>query len=143
MYVFFLTFWHLPLCPCCPLTLINLKEFPAWLLSTWSHWMIFLAGCPRRDSSCILHCYKSNWCTNNWYLYIQCGSFWGWTIFQQNPSKTCFVIVFKLIFVNSGNNKQLLLWWGYRDVWNNQGRGKCYQPSWRPRLIALIETLII
>ena len=66
--------------------------------------MIFLAGCPRRDSPCFLHCYKSNWWANNWYLYIQCGSFWGWAIFQQNPSKTFYVIMFKLIFMNNDNN---------------------------------------
>ena len=23
--------------------------------------------------------------------------------------------------------------WGFSDIRNNQGRGKCYQPSWRPR----------
>lgn len=104
MYKFFLTFWHVLNCRCCRLTLINLEEFPGWLLFTWSHWMIFLAGCPRRDSPCFLHCYKSNWWANNWCLYIQCGSFWGWAIFQQNPSKTFYVIVFKLIFVNNDNN---------------------------------------
>ena len=104
MYKFFLTFWHVLNCRCCRLTLINLEEFPGWLLFTWSHWMMFLAGCPRRDSPCFLHCYKSNWWANNWYLYIQCDSFWGWAIFQQNPSKTFYVIVFKLIFVNNDNN---------------------------------------
>ena len=29
------------------------------------------------------------------------------------------------------------------DIRNNQGRGKCYQPTRRPRLITLTETLII
>ena len=29
------------------------------------------------------------------------------------------------------------------DIQNNQGRGKCYQPTRRPRLITLTETLII
>ena len=109
MYKFFLTFWHVLNCRCCRLTVINLEEFPGWLLFTWSQWMIFLAGCPRRDSPCVLHCYKSNWWANNWCLYIQCGSFWGWAIFQQNPSKTFYVIVFKLIFVNNDNNSNHLI----------------------------------
>ena len=32
---------------------------------------------------------------------------------------------------------------GFCDIRNNQGRDKCYQPSRRPRLITLSETLII
>ena len=33
--------------------------------------------------------------------------------------------------------------WGFCDIWNNWGWGKCYQPSRRPRQIALNKTLII
>ena len=28
-------------------------------------------------------------------------------------------------------------------IWNNQGRGQCYQPSRRPRMMILTETSII
>ena len=38
---------------------------------------------------------------------------------------------------------QKLIWWGFCDIRNNQGRGECYQPSRRPRLITVTETLII
>ena len=31
----------------------------------------------------------------------------------------------------------------FSDIRNNQGRVKCYQPSRRPRLILLTETVII
>ena len=34
-------------------------------------------------------------------------------------------------------------WMRFCDIRNNQCRGKCYQPSRRPRLITLIEFLII
>ena len=47
-------------------------------------------------------------------------------------------------FLESGcrtDNKQLLDE-VFCDIRNNQGRGKCYQPSRRPRLITLTETLI-
>ena len=37
------------------------------------------------------------------------------------------------------NNHSMRFW----DIRNNQGWGKCYQPSRRPRLITLTETLII
>ena len=41
------------------------------------------------------------------------------------------------------NTKKQLFGRGLCDIRNNQGRGKCYQPSRRPRLITLTETLII
>ena len=33
-------------------------------------------------------------------------------------------------------------WMRFCNIRNNQGRGKCYQPSQRPRLITIAETLI-
>lgn len=32
---------------------------------------------------------------------------------------------------------------GFCSIQNDKGRGKCYQPRWRPRLITIIETFII
>ena len=34
-------------------------------------------------------------------------------------------------------------WMRFCNIRNNQGRGKCYQPIQRPRLITIAETLII
>ena len=36
---------------------------------------------------------------------------------------------------------QTIIGWGFCDIRNNQGRGKSYQPSRRPRPIILTETL--
>lgn len=38
---------------------------------------------------------------------------------------------------------QSIIGWGFSDIWKNQGQGKCYQSSRRPRLIALTEILTI
>ena len=35
-----------------------------------------------------------------------------------------------------------IIGWGFCDIRNNQGRGKCYQPSQRPRLITFTGILI-
>ena len=37
----------------------------------------------------------------------------------------------------------IIIGWGFRDTWNKQGQGKCYQPSQRPRMMILTETSII
>ena len=37
----------------------------------------------------------------------------------------------------------IIIGWGFCDIPNNQGWGENYQPSQRPRLITLTETLII
>ena len=46
------------------------------------------------------------------------------------------------VFLQTMYNKTILIRFDFCDVWNNQGQGKCYQPSRRPRLITLIKTLI-
>ena len=38
---------------------------------------------------------------------------------------------------------QTIIGLGFFDIRNNQGQGKCYQPSRRPRLLKLNKTLII
>ena len=78
------------------------------------------------------------------YTLILLGENWFWSLLglrrvkqslyffvhsQQKPAKDII------------NNN--IIGWGFCDNQNNQGQGKCYQPSWRPRLITLTETLII
>ena len=63
--------------------------------------------------------------------------------FKLNQKKDYTLFLKKMGYWFSTNNKQYLIWWGFRDILNNQGWGKCYQLSWRLRLITLTETLII
>ena len=54
-------------------------------------------------------------------------------------NNTC---VFVVIFFKTMYNKTIIIY-GFCDIRNNLGRGKCYQPNRRPRLITLTSTLII
>ena len=50
--------------------------------------LYFSAGSSRRDSSCLLHSQKPHGQTYHWNLNLQCGSLWGWTVFQQDSGRT-------------------------------------------------------
>ena len=51
--------------------------------------------------------------------------------------------VFVVIFLKTMYNKTMIIRFGFCDILNNQGLGKCYQPRPSAQLITLISTLII
>ena len=51
--------------------------------------------------------------------------------------------VFDVIFVKTMYNKSKIIRYGFCDILNNQGLGRCYQPQPLAQLITLTSTLII
>ena len=55
----------------------------------------------------------------------------------------CYGVFVVIIFFKKCIIKQLLDNFGFCDIHNNEGLGKCYQPRPSARLITLTSTLII
>ena len=92
------------------------------------------------DNSHYYTLYSLSLLADNWLISVGCGrnALFPITISILVPCDGVFVVTFFETMYN-----KTIIRFGFSDILNNQGLGKCYQPRPSARLITLTSTLII